>query len=207
MYSDSPQPWMSGTPALASKAARHRGGERRRGDHQARSVGTLLPRRTRCSSGGSSVGTTLVSVTDSARITSAQANGSNRSEKTRCPPVEQRGHQPEAEGVRVVERQHGELGRRHRGRSSIAMLQALASRFRCGRAHALGISRGPGGVEDRRPAARPERPRRQRRESAPARPEHVVDGQDELGPGPRLDLREQIARCRRAARAPAWLRM
>ena len=40
------------------------------------------------SSMGKSEGTTLVTSTDSARITWAQLNGSKRSVKTRCPPVE-----------------------------------------------------------------------------------------------------------------------
>ena len=53
-----------------------------------RSVGTFSRVTRAASSIGSSVGTTLVTATDSARTTCAQVNGSSRSVKTRCPPVE-----------------------------------------------------------------------------------------------------------------------
>ncbi len=104
-------------PALEQRDARS--APRRRGPgsavsgadetRTARSVGTFSARTPICSSGGSSVGTTLVTVTDSARMTSRPGERIEPLGEDQVPAGRQRGHQAEAERVRVVERQHREL--------------------------------------------------------------------------------------------------
>jgi len=88
VYSESPHPWTSG---ICARSANRRATSIESGAEETsrwRSAGTCDWLTPAASSIGSSVGTTLVTSTDSARMTRAQVNGSSRSVKTRCPPVE-----------------------------------------------------------------------------------------------------------------------
>ena len=88
VYSDRPQPWMSGTPVRASKSRATSTGSGADDTIRCFSVGTLSRVIPAASSMGRRVGTTLETVTFSARTTCAHVNGSSRSVKTRCPPVD-----------------------------------------------------------------------------------------------------------------------
>ncbi len=85
VYSERPQPWMSGIRARASKSRANSTGRGADDTIRYRRVGTFSRVTPAASSMGKSEGTTLETSTDSARITWAQLNGSKRSVKTRCP--------------------------------------------------------------------------------------------------------------------------
>ncbi len=87
VYSDSPQPCTSLTFVRASKS-RARSADSGADDTMRHlSAGTLSALSLTCSSGGSSVGTTLATVAPDARTHSAHANGSNFSTNARWPCV------------------------------------------------------------------------------------------------------------------------
>ena len=98
-----------------------------------RSDGSSRRLHARLEEQGQRCGATLAHDTSCVRTTSPHANGSKRSPKTRCPPVTSARHEAEAERVRVVERQHGEL-RRWPRRKAAAMRLRVGQQVPLGRA-------------------------------------------------------------------------
>ena len=87
VYSESPHPWTRGIRVRVSNAFARSVGSGADETMTRRRLGTFSAEAPAASSMGNSVGTTLVTATDSARITCAHVKGSSRSQKTRCPPV------------------------------------------------------------------------------------------------------------------------
>ena len=87
VYSERPQPWISGMLVLVSNSRATSTGSGAEDTRICASVGTFSFVTRAASSIGSMVGTTLVTRTCSAAMTSLHVNGSSRSVNTRCPPV------------------------------------------------------------------------------------------------------------------------